>query len=254
MEAINVVIVSNRSKVLLETAIGSALRQDCKATVRVHVLRDDTGRESVRIKVKQTECRVTYLPPIHLKKSTSTVERVATMRNFALSQVVGRYVCFLDDDNEWEQDHLSSLLAELTTTGAVASYSWRRFVDEEGNPLVPFEHPWGQSADQRRRKYEILVKAGVYSVNDSIVRDRPSILVDGQELGEIDMGEWLFDRSRFAPHFCTQYSAAEVKSGLTEDDKLLAGILRAGLPLSATRRPTLRYRLGGYSNPRSLKP
>jgi glycosyltransferase involved in cell wall biosynthesis len=46
------------------------------------------------------------------------------------------YVCYLDEDNFFDADHIESLMAAMGSTGAVWAFSLRKIVDEKGNVIV----------------------------------------------------------------------------------------------------------------------
>lgn len=50
--------------------------------------------------------------------------------------VDGRFVAFLDEDNWFDPDHLETVMARITGTGAAWGFSLRRIVDEEGRFLM----------------------------------------------------------------------------------------------------------------------
>jgi hypothetical protein len=63
------------------------------------------------------------------------------------------------------------------------------------------------------------------------------------------MSEWLFETELVRSlRFDTEYSEDEKRNMVGEDDKLLATIKRLGKRTSCSMRPTLRYRMGGFSN------
>ncbi|MEV0616646.1 DegT/DnrJ/EryC1/StrS family aminotransferase [Nonomuraea sp. NPDC050404] len=173
--------------------------------------------------------------------------RVATLRQFAVDRRIGDYLTFLDDDNTWAPDHLAALLA-LARRGYPAVHSWRRMIDADGNPVLVDRFPWLPPGDKAIQRLAELASAGMMSADSSVIRDavrRP----DGG-VGMVDMGEWLFD-SKVLPllRIATPRSAAEVEERIGEDDLLLRQIVRLGIPTASTQRETLRYRLGGMSNP-----
>jgi hypothetical protein len=50
--------------------------------------------------------------------------------------VEGRYICFLDEDNWFEPNHVSSLMARITREGLAWAYSLRNIVDRDGRFLM----------------------------------------------------------------------------------------------------------------------
>jgi dTDP-4-amino-4,6-dideoxygalactose transaminase len=178
------------------------------------------------------------------------VRRVATLRNSALAHVTAPLVAFLDDDNDWEPDHLSSLAALLTERGALAVHSWRQLLSPVGEPCVPDTFPWIADPPAAARRWAALQRAGVVD-GTNVIRDAASISAgpDG-ELGMVDLGEWLFDRRLFGILGFEAAAGPEPAGAepLGEDDRLLRRLRDLLLPVHCTHRPTLRYRLGGFSN------
>jgi dTDP-4-amino-4,6-dideoxygalactose transaminase len=175
--------------------------------------------------------------------------RVALLRNIALGYVTAPLIAFLDDDNVWEPDHLTSLTQLMAETHALAVHSWRRLVTPQGTPQVPDTFPWLMTPDAAAARFALLTKAGVLQPGSEIVRDRSSLNVLGREYGMVDMGEWLFDRRLFSfVRFDTQWTGEQLIDCVGEDDKLLQQLRELLIPVHCTERATLRYRLGGFSN------
>lgn len=66
----------------------------------------------------------------------------ASARNNALRNASGRYVCFLDSDDLWEPDFLSSQVEFLKEKNAAFVYSSHKRIDDDDNEiLVPFIVP-----------------------------------------------------------------------------------------------------------------
>jgi hypothetical protein len=65
----------------------------------------------------------------------------------------------------------------------------------------------------------------------------------------VDMSEWLFETEFICGiRFVENYCAEDWETSWAEDAKLLDEIVARGLRIPSTRKPTLRYYLGGYSN------
>jgi hypothetical protein len=176
--------------------------------------------------------------------------RVAVLRNLALSLVTAHLVAFLDDDNAWEPEHLSSLVELMDATGAPAVHSWRRLYTPDGQPHVPVAFPWLLDRSAATAMFDLLLRVGVFEASSSTVRDRASIPIGGLDLGMIDMGEWLLERWVLdLVGFEAERTPADSADGIGEDDKLLRRLRDMLVPIRCTERATLRYRLGGFSNP-----
>lgn len=172
--------------------------------------------------------------------------RMARLRNLALDQVESDLVSFLDDDNYVEPDHFASLEAQLV---GAAAYSWRRIEDRDGYPFDGSWYPWHPNSNRSAELHRWCLDAGVFDLGSDIVRDGPVDSADPRNVATVDMNEWLFRTSVLRSiGFAFDFSPDEIANQVGEDDKLLAGVLDAGLSITCTRRPTVRYRLGGVSN------
>ncbi|HTB11066.1 MAG TPA: glycosyltransferase [Bryobacteraceae bacterium] len=179
----------------------------------------------------------------------SPFERVALLRNMALELVHTSLVCFLDDDNTWEPHHASSLVEVMGTTGALAVHSWRRLIREDGSAWIPVDFPWLPPGPESRYLFETYLERGVFNRNDSVVRDVASLCVPNGDLGMVDLGEWMFERTVFnVVSFESTVTPADLVGHVGEDDKLLHRLRNLGIPIACSSQPTLLYRLGGFSN------
>ena len=102
----------NRS---LDRALRSVALQDYEGAISIFVLGDNcrAAQEIPRDLSRTAGLRLTEwsLSGDKELESLPEVSRVAFLRSAALRFVDSRYVCFLDDDNWWEPNHLSSLYA-----------------------------------------------------------------------------------------------------------------------------------------------
>ncbi|MGH3620558.1 MAG: glycosyltransferase [Sciscionella sp.] len=169
--------------------------------------------------------------------------RLAYLRNLAVDVSTHDLIAFIDDDNEWEPDHLASLVAARRSADSF-SHSERRLFYAGGHPFVAPEFPWKRDVITRRALYARYVELGAVTPGDNIWRDR----VDLPDTC-VDLGEWLLPRQFvLGVQFDLAYSLADWQNILVEDGKLARKINASGLPIISTKRPTLRYYLGGYSN------
>ena len=183
------------------------------------------------------------------KPDQSTFERVALLRNMALELVKTALVCFLDDDNTWEPHHATSLVEAMQATGAPAAHSWRRLLREDGSEWIPDAFPWLSPGPESRALFETYLRHGVFNCKDSIVRDVASLCVAEGNIGMVDLGEWMFDRTLLnIVGFDSIVTPTDLVRRVGEDDKLLRRLRTLGVPVACSAKPTLLYRLGGFSN------
>lgn len=174
--------------------------------------------------------------------------RIARLRETALQAVDTTWVAFLDDDNLLAPNHYITLLDCVEASGAPAAHSWRSLWDLQGRPVpLSDRHPWCRIAELARNLFIQYETAGIYQRHSHVVRDqvvpyqRPSSMVD--------TSEWLF-RKTFLQQFkfCLDYSFEDWEQARAEDSKLLDQIVASGIAIPSTKRPTLKYFMGGYSN------
>ncbi|XUK63978.1 hypothetical protein ABMA10_18610 [Plantibacter sp. RU18] len=172
---------------------------------------------------------------------------LARLRFNASRQATADVVAVLDDDNEYEFDHLSRLLHSMDEAGSDAAHSWRSLWAADGRPwLIQDEDPW--VPDQRLSKisFRALSALGVLKTGSNIVRD--SLSYAGKP-GRVDSNEWLLSRALFeeyaAPH---QASRAERRLQFTEDVLLSRRLISDAVCVATSPHATVRYYMGGYSN------
>lgn len=175
--------------------------------------------------------------------------RIGFLRNAGARLGTGRYLAHLDDDNQFSSEHLASLVGLLEANpDSPVAHSWRRLVDDDGLPFVPDGvDPWFPEEDGRRASYDRLVAQGVFVRGSAEVRDR---LWAGDVLvGRIDTGEFLIRRDYASVHaFPEHFTRGQRLLEMTEDMAYAVALGRRGIRPVCTNRPTLIYRMGGYSN------
>lgn len=172
---------------------------------------------------------------------------LARLRYAAVRESGADAVAILDDDNEYEPEHLSSLVAVMELQNAAAAHSWRSLWSASDSPwLVVDKDPW--VADERLAKisFDVLSRYGILESGSNIVRD--SLSYDDRP-GRIDSNEWLLSRSLFeayaVPH---EASPAERRMQFTEDVLLSRKLIADSVEVACSQRATVRYYMGGYSN------
>ena len=176
--------------------------------------------------------------------------RTARIRNLGIRRARGTFIAHLDDDNTLESDHLASLVACLRANpGAIAAHSWRQLLTRKGGPFIPGPlNPWIADPTESAVNYADLADSGVFLPGSNIMRDRLTGRA-GQKFFLVDVSELLVRADFHRAHlFPTEFSAAEISSGLCEDRAWCIGVVRAGYQIARSGRATLRYFMGGYSN------
>jgi hypothetical protein len=253
-----VIVLTSGMRNSLTEALRSVAAQSYAGPCSVLVLCDDQNGSSAGIPALIAESRIEERWPVRtvsvslgrLGAPMDTYSRVALLRNVALTMVTASRITFLDDDNLWDVDHLLSLVELMDESGAPAVHSWRRLLDPDGRPYVPTSFPWLADPAVAVKRLRQLQDGGVIQKGSNVIRDRVSVMVDGEDLGMVDMNEWLLDRDLInLIGFEVERTQADIINRIGEDDKLLQRLRDLLVPICCTERATLLYRLGGYSNP-----
>ncbi|BCJ39696.1 hypothetical protein GCM10010168_78480 [Actinoplanes ianthinogenes] len=179
--------------------------------------------------------------------------RLGALRNGAVAVASGEWIAQLDDDNEFEPDHLRSLLDCLAANpGVEVAHSWRRLVAPDGSPYVAAENPWHPDPALRASSYARLVELGVFEPGSPVVRD--ALRAGGREFNGVDTSEVLVSRRLYRRFpYPTEFSRWWRKLEWTDDYAWCVLLDRAKVPMVCSERATLRYYMGGYSNAAVLR-
>jgi hypothetical protein len=176
-------------------------------------------------------------------------ERLGRLRNLAVGLAATPWVAFLDDDNSFEPDHVRSLVACANATGVPAVHSERWLYNPDGSPYLEPRMPWKRDVAEGRLLYAVLREKGVFVPGSNVVHDRADPDGHPDPVRMVDTSEWLLARPLLLDiPFCERYSVTDWQNVTPEDNKLLQRLVAEHVPIVSTRRPTLHYQLGGYSN------
>jgi dTDP-4-amino-4,6-dideoxygalactose transaminase len=239
--SVEVVVVTKGDRPSLDAALAALAAQQVEADVRVTVWVDGHVQREIPAVPGLPDLRVIAVDAGRVLPA-EPFERIAALRQLAAQTCDADYTAFLDDDNVWAPGHLASLVA-LVSHDVPAVHSWRTLIDSRSEPAVVDRFPWLPPGQEAVDRWQSLLAAGVADVGGAVVRD-------SVEVGMVDMGAWLFDtRVLRLLRFSRLRTPDEVLGRLGEDDIVLEQIRRLGVPTACTGLPSLRYRLGGMSNP-----
>ena len=242
-EMVTVLTVTRRPQ-CVPRFIESIAGQDFDGIVR-HVVVID-GNPQVRQAIDD-EGSPYPLEVIYVPRSASDEDgpaRLAVLRNLAAEAAGAGFVAFHDDDNTWAVDHLSSLWQTRIDEDADMVHSERKVFESNGEPYLRPEFPWGRDVSTRRAIYAYCLEAGIMERGSNVMHDRFEM-----RFTWIDLGEWLFPSMFLTEHpFQTSYSTWDWYNISVEDQELPRAIYESGLRVTSTRKATLNYYLGGYTN------
>ena len=249
MSGISVITLTRYRPIEVRRAILSVQRQI--EPVAEHIVLVD-GDHQIEQSVKEfidsndiTRCEVHLVP--RTSKDVSGPGRSSVLRNMGINMAKSSWISFLDDDNEWLPNHLSSLSELAHKKKITAVHSDISLLTDEGKPYLEHRWPWANTVEESERKYWKYVKQGVLVSGSNVLHSR----TDVKDV-PVDTSAWLLDRNLLlSVPFNENFSADNAKTLTSEDDKLFYSLLEHGTQLACTNKPTLLYYLGGYSNSRT---
>jgi glycosyltransferase involved in cell wall biosynthesis len=267
-EAISVITLTRNRQPALKRAIASVRNQSYEGTVEHIVMIDDdpaTEKWLERYPNCPNRPLIWSLEPRlpvekeHAYERRSVYPRLARLLNRGVRRASSSWIAFLDDDNEYEANHLSSLMECAHTHGSRAVHSVRRVFWQDGSPYLEALFPGASSIEEGTRIYQLMCEKGVWIRGTNILRDRvdprqisfrnSTVLEPGDPVFLVDQNLWLISRDilmRFP--IPEEFSEREISENTCPDDKMLELFVRNGIPIVSSNLPTVRYYLGGISN------
>jgi hypothetical protein len=218
---------------------------------RLRVIDRDVRIEEVRASEKVDEFQPFF-----------SVSRIGYLRNQGIQLCHGRYIAYLDDDNTFLPDHVSSLVDLLEKDGTAAiAYSWRYLLCANGEPFLEPRYPWAPwsrlATDNQRFAHHIheeLLRTGIRVAGDHIQRDTV-IASDGSPVFTVDTSEMLVRKEVHATqHWVTRFTWRQMTGDYSDDYAFVKRCHEAGMRFVCSEKPTLNYYLDGVSNRASPRP
>lgn len=269
-EAVSVLTPSRGRPQLLRRAIKSVRAQDYVGPIEHVIVVDDCPATILELaSVESVDGRIVspYFEPRVPGAVFETPRRIdvlyphiARLINRAAELATCPWVALLDDDNEYEPEHIRTLMERANETGCRAVHSSRKVFYPDGRPFLEHRFPWTRDPAEARRIYELMCCRGVWVRNTNILHDRAEPLGHGRlrnstivtatdSIHMVDTSVWLIDRELMrrypVPDVMTE---VDIEEWMCHDDKHLELLLRNGVRIASTGLPTLRYYLGGNSN------
>lgn len=240
-DSITVITLTRHRPTLVRRAMRSVAAQVTEHAVH-HVVLIDDCQDTRTALADVPGAEVLYMP--REPHEVSGPGRSSRLRNFGVRRSGDQWIAFLDDDNEWTPDHLAGLVACARANGVRAAHSYVSLVNPDGSPYLEPHWPWARDATEAVRIYQDHVAKGVVTPGSNVVGDRP-----GFHDEPVDSSAWLLARDLLLDvPFEEKVTRDDAENLVGEDDKLYWALVSRGEPMASTRRATLRYYLGGYSN------
>jgi len=248
MNHVTVITLTRRRPLLVQRAIRSVQAQKTQYALNHLVLIDDCPETLAVLEPlgpSWSNLEIIYMP--REPHEVSGPGRSSRLRNIGVQRAVGNWIAFLDDDNEWLEDHIESLVTCALANQARAVHCQVRLLNPDGTPYLEPRWPWAQSKVEAERMYWEYVEKGVCIPGSNILgllRDRTNPIEPSA-----DTSAWLLARRLLLEvPFEEYFSESDARDFVGEDDKLLMALVKRREPIGCTRQATLKYYLGGYSN------
>jgi glycosyltransferase involved in cell wall biosynthesis len=270
-DSIGVVTVTRaRPDILRRRAMASVYEQDFEGEIEHVIVVDDDPASASAAAAAPTRPGLRVVvheeprPPAEIKDPPRDKRRIyprlARLFNLGVRVSTAEWIAFLDDDNEFEPDHLRSLMTCANERGLEAVHSGRTMWCPDGSPYL--DELWHTAPDavEGRRLYELMVERGVRIPGSNVVLDRadpvrvssfrPSTVLQADDpVMTVDQSVWLIRRQLLLRLPIPEtFTEADHAANAAPDDKLLGVLVNDGVPIVSTGRPTVRYYLGGVSN------
>ncbi len=258
MDSITVITMTRKRPDLLKRAISSVRSQDYLGEITHLIIVDDciqTAQALTKIESASHRKLISHFAsraPGEIPDSARLDllrTRLSGLRNQAIQMADSRWIAFLDDDNVYEANHLSSLIACAYQNKYSAVHSYRKIYQADGSPYLEHRFPWVRDPEEGKRVYELCCARGVWIRDSNILQDRADPKGHPDPIRMIDTSVWLLERSLLLQYpIPQQFTQEDLVHNTGDDDKLLELLIEREVPIGTTGLPTLRYYLGGYSN------
>jgi glycosyltransferase involved in cell wall biosynthesis len=273
-DAITVITLTRRRCAALDRAIASVRAQDYRGRIEHLVVIDDDPATQRHLQSTRSEPHRAVCAHLEPRPSADRCEdptrrasvypRLARLLNLGVRLASSSWLAFLDDDNEYEPDHLSSLVECARGTGAGAVHSARTVLWPDGAPYLEPIFPGAATEAEGRRIYELMCDRGVWVRGTNILRDRvdvaagaeptsalrnSTVMNAGDNVLLVDQNLWIIRRDVLERHPIPEsFTDEEIAANTCPDDKLVAALVHHRVAIASSGRPTVRYYLGGVSN------
>jgi glycosyltransferase involved in cell wall biosynthesis len=244
--------------------------QDYRGSIEhVVVVDDDDKTFTVLERFNSTNYRrvvpiLVRRPPAEAETSPESDDRtvyprLARLLNIGVRRATSPWISFLDDDNEYEPNHLRALRDFARSCGSPAVHSARQMVWADGTPYLEPLFPGPGSAIERARIYSLMCERGVCEPGTNVVRDRvdpvqstfrnSTMMRAADPVFLVDQNLWLIRRGvLLGTPIPEEFTEQELDDHTCPDDKMLEALYKRGIPIASNGAPTVKYYLGGVSN------
>lgn len=261
MDSVGVITLTRNRPSLLERAMKSVQKQKSLHLIKHLILVDgceETKHMLENFKELPENVRWHWIKR-ESGEDTWISSRCGKLKNLGVNLLDTAWIACLDDDNEWVEDHIDTLLACAKESSALAVHSHRMLLYPDGTPFLEERYPWVNDIKQSQEVYRILSAKGVFTSGSCIMRDRvdpvysadlASMIDPAQDpIMMVDASEWFIARELLLKiPFRERFTDFDKQHVLGEDAKFLLDLMGKRIMIVCTHKPTLLYYLGGLSN------
>lgn len=267
-EPITVITLTRERTALVERAVRSVAAQDYPGAIEHLVLADDDPEAVASLNELSSQAHRRLVPHLVARASgehgpsaaerASVYPRCARLLNLGVRRAQSPWIAFLDDDNEYEPQHLRLLEECARARRAPAIHSARQMLWPDGSPYLEPRFP--HAPERAELIYEILCSRGIWVRGTNLLLDHvdsdqtrfanSTIMSAEDPIFLVDQNVWLIRRELLLRYPIPElFSAVDVAANTCPDDKLLETLVRHDVTIASNCKPTVRYYLGGISNP-----
>ena len=237
------VITVTRGRVdLLRRAIKSVKKQSYKGIVYHYIYIDDC-QETLRF-IKDNFIHDPYIYYYYYKRKINDLSGpslLARLRNDAVFRCKTEWFSFLDDDNEYHNEHLQKLMDFALKNNCEAVFSNSKIYYRDGRPFIEKYWQWERDPEKAKIRWIKMEKEGVVFEGSNEIHFKYGIV--------IDTNVWLIKRKIILENkISDDFSSQDWENNLAEDDKLMFGLYANKIRVLGNDEATVKYYLGGYSN------
>lgn len=246
---ITVIIVTRKRFTLLDRAIASINQQDFDGKVKILIFIDDCSKTKRCLEKNYTQkdnFKWIFCPRRTGEKSGAV--RLAYLRNRAIEASDTTWISFLDDDNEFESYHLSSLMHYALENNSEAIHSYRKLFYADGTPYYFSEElsPWVRDIEKAKEQFKLLSLHGVVRKGSNIIKDKVDL---EKKFYRVDTNVWLIKRKILLQYkIPEEFTSQDWMNNVYEDEKLLQKLINHDVKIHCNKLSSVKYYLGGYSN------
>lgn len=235
-----ITITKNRPK-LLERAIKTVKNQTYE-NVKHYIVIDDCPNTLSMLESKyQNDPKVFWKYVERASNDKSGPNVLSKLRTNAIHEIKNGWFSFLDDDNEFYEDHLEKLYNFAIKNNCEAVHSYREVMYKDGTPYLKEEWPWGRTKEKKKSIYQYMLEAGVVEKGSNIWHDKFGYT--------IDTNVWLLRAELFNDKYIqTEYTQEDYDECRPEDEKMMELLIKNHVKVLSNKEVTVKYYLGGYSN------